>query len=140
VRAVASLPLAGLASLAVLLAGEPARAQCYPGLACPTDQGQQPQPPSSGGTGTGTGTGQGAKSRTQTTEYYFVGPVSPPDDWLALRTAPSGDTGTRIMKMPEGTMFKVLEKRDKWFYVQLQDGKTGWAHSNWIKCCKYVNE
>ena len=139
-RAVASLVLAGLAGFAVLGSGERAHAQCYPGLACPTDQQQQPQtqpqpPANSGGAIQG-----GAGTKQKAVEYYYVGPVNPPDDWLALRTLPTSKAGERIMKMPAGTLFRVGEKRGDWWFVTLQDGTTGWANATWIRCCKYANE
>ncbi len=128
--------------------GQPASAQCYPGLACPdSSSNNTPQGGGGGGTGGGdTGGSGGARGETQggggrtQVEYHFVGPVSPPDDWLSLRTFPSDKLGSRIMKMPEGTLFTVVEKRGDWWFVQLRDGKTGWAHKNWIRCCKYLNE
>jgi hypothetical protein len=73
-------------------------------------------------------------------EYHYVGDVRPPDDWLSLRTVPSDKGGARVMKMPAGTLFKVTEKRGTWWHVELQGGQTGWAHSNWIRCCKYLND
>ena len=119
--------------VALIGAASPALAQCYPGLACPTEPPQQPQP---GGGGGGAG-GVGARSGV---EYHYVGDVRPPDDWLSLRTVPSDKGGARIMKMPAGTLFKVTEKRGVWWHVELRDGQTGWAHSNWIRCCKYLND
>jgi hypothetical protein len=122
---------------AVIVAAQPARAQCYPGLACPTDQ-QQTSP---GGTTPLPGPGDsGAQNRRQAVKYHYVGPVRPPDDWLALRTLPTSKGGERIMKMPAGTLFRVGEKRGEWWFVTLQDGTTGWAHSNWIRCCRSGNE
>src|SRR5207249_2745344 len=70
-------------------------------------------------------------------EYSFVGPVFPPDPWLALRSQPASNQGQQIMQMPEGTLFEVLRRQGAWAYVRLRDGTEGWAHSGWIKCCKY---
>jgi Bacterial SH3 domain len=120
--------------------GRAAHAQCYPGLACPTDQTPAPTPtptPIPQKTIPETAPSQGAKTAG---EYYFVGPVAPPDDWLSLRTLPTDKAGSRIMKMPAGTLFRVREKRDPWWFVELRDGTTGWAHSTWIRCCKSGNE
>ena len=133
VRGVAALVLVGVITFA---AGRPAFAQCYPGLACPTQE-EQPQP---GGTVGGTTGGDSSRSRAQGVEYHYVGPVNPPDDYLALRTLPTAKAGERIMKMPTGMLFKVIEKRGEWWFVQLQNGQTGWAHNTWIRCCKYLNE
>ena len=133
-RVIASLVLAGLGAFAVV---GPAGAQCYPGLACPTEQ-QTPQPeptPTPPGKGV-----EASRSQARGVEYHFVGPVRPPDDWLALRTLPTSKAGERIMKMPAGTLFRVGEKRGEWWFVTLRDGTTGWAHSNWIRCCKSADE
>ena len=134
-RGTASHLLAGLFAAVVLAIAPPASSQCYPGLACPT-QPEQPQPPADGGGGAASG---GARSGGGA-EYHYVGAVSPPDDWLSLRTVPSDKGGSRVMKMPAGTLFKVTEKRGVWWHVELRDGQTGWAHSNWIRCCKQLNE
>ena len=80
-------------------------------------------------------------SVTRTTRtYHFVGPVNPPDPWLALRTRPSSKSGRRIAKMPEGTLFEVIGRRGRWLRVRLRDGRIGWAHSGWIHCCQEVVE
>ena len=113
-----------------------AAAQCYPGLACP-DPGGPTKPDGGGGNARSETAGRGGRTQV---EYYFVGPVNPPDDWLSLRTSPSDKLGSRIMKMPQGTLFRVTEKRGDWWFVQLRDGKSGWAHSLWIRCCKYFDE
>lgn len=144
-RPVAWIFLAGAASLAIAGAGGPLSAQCYPGLACPTDQqpelGKPPSPskvmppPQDGGV-----IPNAAVPRQKGVEYHYVGPVNPPDDYLALRTLPTAKTGERIMKMPAGTLFRVGEKRGDWWFVTLQDGTTGWANATWIRCCKYGNE
>ena len=136
-RGVAAFLLGGLAALAALAATGPAWSQCYPGLACPT----QEEPPSAEpGTRPNPSGETSARTRQQGIEYHYVGPVNPPDDWLALRTLPTAKAGERIMKMPEGTLFQVMEKRGDWWFVKLQDGQTGWAHNTWIRCCKYLNE
>jgi Bacterial SH3 domain len=103
--------------LALCLHAPPVRAACYPGLGdCTTEP----------------------KQETSQIEYYYVGPVFPPDPWLALRSEPSSTAGYQIMKMPEGTIFRRLDVSGQWYKVQLRDGRTGWAHSKWIKCCQYL--
>lgn len=96
--------------------------------------------PGANGSGVSTGDAGPRGSKTGKVEYHFVGPVNPPDDYLALRTLPTAKAGERIMKMPAGTMFKVTEKRGEWWFLELQNGQTGWAHNTWIRCCKYLNE
>ena len=145
-RPVREMPLKTVLSLilALVVTALPERAahaQCYPGLACPTDQ-PPATPPQKTVPGSASGASQGSSPQGAqgTGEYYYVGPVAPPDDWLSLRTVPSDKGGARVMKMPAGTLFHVREKRDPWWYVELRDGTTGWAHSNWIRCCKSGNE
>jgi hypothetical protein len=122
---------------AVAFAGAAARAQCYPGLACPTEQTPPPQQAPQRTAPEPAAPSQAAKTGG---EWHYVGPVAPPDDWLSLRTVPSEKGGARIMKMPTGTLFRVREKRDPWWFVELRDGTTGWAHSNWIRCCKSATD
>lgn len=122
--------------LAALMGGQPAAAQqsdcdatcptpCYFGR-CPAHENAEPPPR------------RNAPKRL--TRYHYVGPVFPPDPWLALRTAPTTRQGRRLMKMPEGTLFRKLDQSGKWFKVELRDGRVGWAHSGWIKCCVQVPE
>lgn len=112
-----------------------AQAQCYPGLPCPdgqTSQGSSGQQASPETAGSGAANQQGSFGD----KFHYVGHVNPPDPWLALRTEPSSSSGQRIMKMPEGTLLRQLERRGAWWYVELTTGERGWAHSKWIKCCK----
>lgn len=117
----ACLTLVACLCVAFLWSTPEALAQCYPGLG------------DCSGPGPGRGPGPGGE------RYYFVGPVHPPDPWLALRTEPSSSSGSRIMEMPEGTLFRLLGTSGKWYKVQLRDGTVGWAHGGWIRCCKVVN-
>jgi len=71
----------------------------------------------------------------QTARYHYVGGLDPNGDgFLALRTGTSANA-QRIAKMPEGTPLQVLGSEGIWYYVRLPDGREGWAHSNWIRCC-----
>lgn len=126
-------------AIAIPLGVSPAQAQCYPGLPCP--DGQAP-PENSGQQGSpDNATGSVEKPRGSFGEnFHYVGPLSPPDPWLALRTEPSSTSGSRIMKMPQGTLLRQLERRGFWWYVELTTGERGWAHSKWIKCCKKLDE
>jgi hypothetical protein len=109
--------------LALLSSLPPVFSQCYPGLGdCSTNQPTPSVPPQ--------------QTSPAAIEYYYVGPVFPPDPWLALRSEPSSTSGYQIMQMPEGTLFVVLGTKGKWYKVQLRDGRVGWAHSNWVRCCK----
>ena len=68
-------------------------------------------------------------------QYAYVGGLDPNGDgFLALRTG-TGANAQRLAKMPEGTLLEVLGSEGDWDYVRLLDGRTGWAHANWIRCC-----
>lgn len=68
--------------------------------------------------------------------YHYVTGLDPKgDNFLALRSGPMpGDV--RIATMGPDTLLKVHESRGPWRRVELIDGMTGWAHSNWIACCR----
>lgn len=125
-----SLLWGGLLMLAAFIAPSPSQAQCYPGLPCPGGQ----TAPADRASPTETPRGSFGEN------YHYVGAVLPPDPWLALRSEPSSTSGHRIMKMPEGTLLRQLERRGVWWYVELTTGERGWAHSKWIKCCKKAGE
>ena len=77
---------------------------------------------------------------SRSVDYHYVGGLDPNGDgFLALR---SGHTSgaTRLAKMTEGTLLTVLGRQGDWLNVRLQDGRVGWAHSNWIFCCITVQE
>lgn len=131
-RIAALILLCGTAT-ANAMGGEPSQQQaapehCYPGLACP------------GGSSAGRNEPPPQQQRVQSEKFYYVGTVRPPDPWLALRTEPSARSGDRIMKMPQGTLLRLIERRGFWWRVALTTGEEGWAHSKWIKCCKTANE
>lgn len=70
--------------------------------------------------------------------FSFVTGLDPKgDNFLALRTSPTGD-GSRIATMGPDTLLKVVESRGSWRRVVLLDGTSGWAHGNWIACCRNV--
>jgi hypothetical protein len=77
----------------------------------------------------------------------YVANTEPPDAYVSLRTDPVSSRGTRIMKMPNGTLLKVLKRQpDGWWYVRVvPTGQTGWALSGgsdkqWIECCKAATD
>lgn len=70
--------------------------------------------------------------------YAYVTGLDPKgDNFLALRTSPTS-TGVRIATLGPDTLLDVLESQGDWRRVALLDGTTGWAHGNWIKCCRTV--
>lgn len=70
--------------------------------------------------------------------YSYVTGLDPNgDNFLALRTNPTA-TGVRMATLGPDTLLDVLESQGVWRRVALLDGTTGWAHGNWIKCCRSV--
>lgn len=86
------------------------------------------------------GSGQSVSSGSlELSDTFVVANALPPDDFLSLRTEPSAKSGSRIEKMPNGTVLKIIQRRgDGWWLVQnLSSGQQGWAKSgngqkNWI--------
>lgn len=71
-------------------------------------------------------------------QYHYVTGLDPKgDNFLALRTGPT-PADVRIATMGPDTLLKVHESRGPWRRVELIDGMSGWAHSNWIACCRSV--
>jgi hypothetical protein len=69
-------------------------------------------------------------------QFHYIGGLDPKgDNFLALRTGPTPDD-VRIATMGPDTLVKVRESQGPWRRVELTDGMSGWAHSNWIKCCR----
>ncbi len=69
-------------------------------------------------------------------QFHYVGGLDPKgDNFLALRTGPTPDD-VRIATMGPDTLVKVRESQGPWRRIELTDGMSGWAHSNWIKCCR----
>lgn len=67
---------------------------------------------------------------------HFVSGLDPNGDgFLALREGTTAGS-RRLDKMVEGTLLQVLSKGNPWWYVRTQSGQQGYAHSNWIACCK----
>lgn len=66
---------------------------------------------------------------------YVTGLDPQGDNFLALRDGPTADA-RRIATMGPDTLLKVVESRGVWRRVELLDGTGGWAHSNWIACCR----
>src|ERR1700674_5037690 len=82
-----------------------------------------------------------AQSDPPNKSYHYVWDTQPPDAYLVLRTQPNGQ---EIMKMPNGTLLEIIDRRDDgWWYVRVvSNGATGWALNQdkgrnryWIYCC-----
>jgi hypothetical protein len=79
----------------------------------------------------------------RTTRYYYVWDTRPPDDWLALRSEPSGRGGRRLAQLPNGTLLDVLEQRpdNRWRVRAIGWNMEGWVLSKqgnrvWVYCCR----
>ena len=84
----------------------------------------------------------GAGSDETSYSYVAVDPYpADGDPFLALRSYPSASKGERIVKMRNGTLLHVLQRRaDGWWFVETPSGVKGWAKSGagaqaWIQCC-----
>lgn len=70
-------------------------------------------------------------------DYSFPINLDPKgDNWLALRSQPSGNNGERLKKMNPDTLFTVFEENGDWAHVRLNTGETGWVYKKYIACCK----
>lgn len=69
--------------------------------------------------------------------YHFVSGLDPDgDNWLALRSEPSGKTGRQKLRMGPGTLLKVSGTQGAWYQVELQSGETGWVFRKYVSCCR----
>jgi Bacterial SH3 domain/Peptidase family M48 len=81
--------------------------------------------------------------RSPPARFFYVWDTRPPDDWLALRSQPSAQSGRQITRMKNGTLIDVLERRqDNWWRVRMVGTEEeGWVLSRqgdrvWIYCCR----
>ena len=84
-----------------------------------------------------------APALAQQNGHFYIANVLPPDDYVALRSAPSSQVGHRIGILPNGELVDVLERRsDGWWRLHVvASGAEGWALSGsggrqWIVCCQ----
>jgi hypothetical protein len=71
--------------------------------------------------------------------HYVTGLDPAGDNFLALRSS-TGPDGVRIATMGPGTLLKIVGSSGPWKQVVLRDGTQGWAHGNWIACCRTPGE
>ncbi|MGI9520346.1 MAG: YARHG domain-containing protein, partial [Hyphomicrobiaceae bacterium] len=77
-----------------------------------------------------------ARVRRPSMQFHYVGGLNPEgDNFLALKLSPNLRS-RRIAMMGPGTLLTITKERGVWKQVRLRDGASGWAHGNWIKCCK----
>lgn len=76
--------------------------------------------------------------RTRYVSYrYPVGLDPNGDNWVALRSQPSGATGVRLMKLGPGALFTLIGRPEgSWVNVRLRTGETGWVHRDFVGCCR----
>ncbi|MCE4226399.1 SH3 domain-containing protein [Methylobacterium sp. C25] len=58
------------------------------------------------------------------------------DNWVALRSLPSGQTGYRIAKLGPDSLFSVIGRQGIWVKVKLRGGPVGWVHGDYVGCCR----
>ncbi|WP_375466201.1 caspase family protein [uncultured Methylobacterium sp.] len=60
------------------------------------------------------------------------------DNWVALRSLPSGSAGARLAKLGPETLFTVLGRQGAWVNVALRGGQVGWVHRDYVGCCRRI--
>lgn len=72
-----------------------------------------------------------------TPSYHYVSGLDPDgDNWLALRSEPSGKSGYRITTLGPNTPLIVQGTQGQWLRVQLKTGESGWVFSKYVACCR----
>ena len=56
------------------------------------------------------------------------------DNWLALRSSPSGKAPWSDKHMGPGTPLAVFGSSGPWLHVRLSSGETGWAFGQYVRC------
>lgn len=67
---------------------------------------------------------------------YPVGLDPYGDNFLALRSLPSGSEGVRIARLGPDTLFTEIGWRGSWVNIQLPSGQTGWVSAQYVGCCR----
>lgn len=58
------------------------------------------------------------------------------DNWVALRTLPSGTEGARVARLGPDTLFTELGRQGSWVRVRLLSGEVGWVYARYVGCCR----
>ena len=67
---------------------------------------------------------------------YPVGLDPYGDNFLALRSLPSGTDGVRLARLGPETLFVELGRQGGWTNIRLPSGQTGWVSSRFVGCCR----
>jgi ATP-dependent protease ClpP protease subunit len=67
---------------------------------------------------------------------HFVTGLDPNgDNWLALKAGPD-IRSARVAKLGPGTGLRVLRRVERWLFVELADGRSGWVAREYVGCCR----
>ena len=69
---------------------------------------------------------------------YPVGLDPYGDNFLALRSLPSGTKGVRIARLGPDTLFAEIGRQGGWVKIRLPCGQTGWVSGRHVGCCRTV--
>lgn len=58
------------------------------------------------------------------------------DNWVALRSLPSGRDGVRLAKLGPEALFTVTGRQGAWVNVRLRNGQGGWILGEYVGCCR----
>lgn len=67
---------------------------------------------------------------------YPVGLDPYGDNFLALRSLPSGSEGVRIARLGPDTLFTEIGRQGGWVNILLPSGQTGWVSARYVGCCR----
>lgn len=67
---------------------------------------------------------------------YPVGLDPHGDNFLALRSLPSGTQGVRLARLRPDTLFVEIGRQGGWTNIRLPSGQTGWVSSRFVGCCR----
>lgn len=67
---------------------------------------------------------------------YPVGLNPAGDNWVALRSLPSGTDGVRLARLGPDTLFTEIARSGGWVQVRLPTGEVGWVSARYVGCCR----
>lgn len=67
---------------------------------------------------------------------YPVGLDPYGDNFLALRSLPSGTEGVRLARLGPDTLFTEIGRDGGWVKIALSSGQTGWVSARFVGCCR----